>query len=250
MRVAREKEILELLEKEKYCEVETIASALCLSPSTVRRNLADLERKGLIHRVHGGAEIKSENAFNISFTFRTHLSSAEKKKIALSAVKLVKNGNVVFLDGSTTAFFMAEYLSEFSDVKVVTNSINTLTLLAKNGVTAYSTGGVVSKENPSILVGHFAEKMIDSVCADIAFFSAQSLNEKGEIYDCYEEELPIRLAMMRNAKKKVFLCDDTKFERNSVFRLCSLSEVDCFICNKNLKEKLKCESLPEIIAFE
>lgn len=250
MHASREEKLLEILKKEKYCKIETLADKLSVSRSTIRRNLSELEQKGLLHRVHGGAELKDENDFNVSFSFRTRRYSAEKKKIALAAVKLVKNGNVVFLDGSTTAFFMTEYLSELSDLKVITNGVDTLTQLTKNGIAAYSTGGAVSKENPSVLVGHFAEDMIGNVRADVAFFSAQSFSENGDIYDCYEEEVPLRLAMLAHAKKKVFLCDDTKFNRNSVFRLCSLSDVDCFVCNKDLKDKLRLENPPRLIFIE
>ena len=145
--------ILAFLQERKHASVEEICEKVYASPSTVRRRLTELQRKGLITRTHGGAQINDGNSFLPSFTFRSHQNSLEKKKIALSAIKLIKNGDVIFLDGSTSAFFIAEYLSEFENIKVLTNGIDTLSLLSRNGVTAYSTGGLISGENRSVLIG-------------------------------------------------------------------------------------------------
>lgn len=249
MKETREKEILVFLKKEGYAKINKISSALFISESTVRRNLAELEKKGLVNRTHGGAELKKEDALVMSFTFRSHQNTAEKKKIALTALKLIKNGDVIFLDGSSTAFYLAEYLAEFKDIKVVTNGIDTLSLLAKNGITAYSTGGIVSRENPSVLVGHYAEQMIESVHADVFFFSVQSVAANGNTYDCYEDEIAPRLKMMRSAKKSVLLLDETKAERSSAFQLGNVADVDYIVCNETLRNRFDCKDLPEFITF-
>jgi DeoR family glycerol-3-phosphate regulon repressor len=89
-------------------------------------------------------------------------------------------------------------------------------------------------ENPSVLVGRYAEDMICNFHADIAFFSAQSMDNTGEIYDCYEDEIFIRRAMIKNAKKKVFLCDSTKIGKTSPYHLCSLKEIDYIASNQSL----------------
>ncbi len=250
MKENREKEILSFLEKEGYAKIGKISKELFISESTVRRNLAELDNKGLINRTHGGAELKKDDSLLLSFTFRAHHNAAEKKRIALASLKLIKNGDVVFLDGSSTAFYLAEYLAEFKDVKVITNGLDALSLLAKNGVMAYSTGGVVSRENPSVLVGHYAEQMIESVRADVFFFSVQSVSRNGDAYDCYEDEIATRKKMMRNADKSVLLLDSTKTERSSAFRLGNVAEFDRIVCHRDLKEKFDCENLPEFITFE
>ena len=237
--------ILELLEKEKFIKIDDIAKKLFVSPSTVRRKLNELQAQGLIERIHGGAKISDEKNYFPKFSFRAHVSSLEKKKIALSALKLIKNGDVIFLDGSTSAFFVAEYLSQFDNIKVYTNAIDTLSLLAKNKVTVYSTGGLVSTENPSVLVGRYAENTISQIYADLAFFSAHSVNADGAITDCFEEEIPIRQAMIKNAKKSVFLCDSTKFNKTSAFHLCKVDDIDYLISDKfsedNFNNKVKAQ---------
>ena len=247
MKENQEKDILEILQSNQYASIEELAEKLFVSPSTVRRKLNLLQKKGLITRTHGGAQLNNDNNFFPSFTFRVHVNSYEKKKMALSAIKLIKNGDLIFIDGTTSAFFIAEYLSEFKNIRVITNGIDTLSLLAKHNITAYSTGGCVLDINRSVLVGHYAEEMISNFHADIAFFSAQSVNDEGEIYDCFEEENVIRKAMIKHATKKVFLCDSTKFGKTSPFYLCSLKEVDYIVSNETIPNRIKVEKLPEII---
>ena len=241
MKTTQEKRVLDILETQQYASVDELSTVLGVSTSTIRRTLEILQQKGLVTRTHGGVKINSDNNFSPSFTFRIHQNSFEKKKIALTAIKLIKNGDIVFLDGSTSAFYIAEYLKEFENIRVITNGIDTLSLLSKNKILAYSTGGQVSTENPSVLVGRYAEDMICNFHADIAFFSAQAMDNNGEIYDCYEEEIFLRRAMIKNAKTKVFLCDNTKFGKISPYHLCSLKDIDYIASNQALPDTIPTE---------
>ena len=247
MKNNQEKKILETLQNKEYASVDELSAILFISPSTVRRALKILESKKLVTRTHGGAKINKENAVSPSFTFRIHQNSFEKKKMALAAIKLIKNGDIIFLDGSTSAFYIAEYLNEFKDIRVITNGIDTLSLLSKNNIVAYSTGGQVSAENPSVLVGRYAEDAIRNFYADVAFFSAQSMDYRGEIYDCFEDEIFLRRAMIQNAKTKVFLCDNTKVGKTSPFHLCSLKDVDCVVGNSALTQVQTVSDVQKII---
>ncbi len=244
-----ESEILRALQEKSTASIEELAALTFVSASTVRRTLTKMQEKGLLIRTHGGAQLNDETNFFPSFTFRAHQNSLEKKKIALAAIKLVKNGDLIFLDGSTSAFFIAEYLSEFSNVKVVTNGIDTLSLLSKNGVDAYSTGGAISPTNRSVLVGHYAEEMVESLHADLLFFSAQSVTENGEIYDCFEEENVLRKRMLAHSKKSVLLCDATKLEKTASYRLGSLADVDYVVSDSEVAKELDLSGLAKTPAF-
>lgn len=236
MKETKEKQILEILQTQEYATVLELASILSTSTSTIRRMLEALQSKGLVTRTHGGVKLNGENAFSPSFSFRIHQNSFEKKKMALAAIKLIKSGDVIFIDGSTSAFYIADYLKEFQNIRVITNGIDTLSLLSKNNILAYSTGGQISSENPSVLVGRYAEDLIGNFHADIAFFSAQSMDSNGEIYDCFEDENFLRRAMIKNAKVKVFLCDATKIGKTSPYHLCSAKDVDYIVSNQPLPD--------------
>lgn len=247
MKDTLEKEILEILRKKQRADIGDLAGELFVSPSTVRRKLTQLQQKGLVTRTHGGAQINDESNFFPSFTFRSHLNSLEKKKIALSAIKLIKNGDFIFLDGSTSTFFIAGYLDQFKNITVVTNGIDTLSRLTRHNITAYSTGGFVSPVNKSVLVGHHAETMISSLHADIAFFSAQSVSKDGIAYDCFEEENVIRNCMRRHTKQNVFLCDSTKFGKTSPYRLGALKEFDYLVSDRDIRGYFDTDDLPQIL---
>ncbi|MBQ7642775.1 MAG: DeoR/GlpR transcriptional regulator [Clostridia bacterium] len=231
MKDTREDEILTILQEKQSATIEELAASLYTSPSTVRRKLNALQEKGLLTRTHGGAKIKEERNFFPTFSFRSRQNSYEKKKIALAAIKLIEDGNLIFLDGSTSAFYIAEYLKDFKSVRVITNGIDTISLLSKNGINAYSTGGRVSAQNRAVLVGQPAINTVKNFHADLMFFSAQSVNRAGEISDCFEEENYVRQAMMENSEKSVFLCDSTKTNRTSPYKLCSVGDISHVVCN-------------------
>ena len=246
MKVNQEKELLRFLEEKQYATIEELAVVIYASPSTVRRRLTELEKRGLVSRTHGGAQIRAEGNFP-SFTFRSQQNIPGKKRIALSALKLIKNGDVIFLDGSTSAYFIAEYLKEFSNIKVITNGVDTLSLLSKNGVDAYSTGGRISAQNRSVLVGAYAENVINNLHADLAFFSAQSVEPNGEVYDCFEDENVLRGRMMAQSKTKILLCDGTKLNRTSLFKLCNIADVDYIVSEKDVKDYFTTPNVPKLL---
>lgn len=242
-----EKEILGILRQTKHADIDELAAKLYVSASTVRRKLTVLQQKGLVTRTHGGVNVNDDYDIFPSFTFRSHQNGLEKKKIALSAIKLINSGDLIFLDGSTSAFFIAEYLTECKNVKVVTNGIDTLSLLSRNKIPAYSTGGLISPVNNSVLIGEHAAHIIRQFHADIAFVSAQSVYSDGEIYDCFEDENVLRNLMCKYAAKSVFLCDSTKFGRSAQYRLCSLGEFDYMVCDRSVDDYFDTDKLPKIL---
>ena len=243
-----EKELLSLLEERGSMSVEEIARVLYISPSTVRRHLASLHRDGLIRRTHGGAELDAGGHLLPSFASRFRQNSMEKKKIALAALRLVRDGQVIFLDGSTSAFFIAEALSGFRGLKVITSGIDTLHLLSKYDLEVYSTGGIISGENRSVLVGHRAEECIRSIRADLTFFSTQSLLPSGDMYDCYESENVLRRLMISQSDRAVMLCDRTKLRSISTYRLGSVGELSAIVSDRDISAYFDPGTrIPEII---
>ncbi len=247
MKDINQKAILTYLEENHYAQIVDIAEKLYISPSTVRRALNELQAKGLVTRKHGGVHLNNENNYFPSFTFRIHQNSIEKKKMAILATTLINNGDVIFIDSSTSTFFIAEYLKNFKNIVVVTNGIDTLSVLSKYGITAYSTGGMISPTNNSALIGHNAELGVRNFHANIAFISTQSIDNNGVLYDCFSEENNIRLAMIENSTTKVILLDDSKTNKTSPYRLCDISVFDTIISNSNIKDKIDNPSVPPII---
>ena len=203
--------------KNGVVKVTDLARQYNLSASTVRRKLDELEKDGLITRTHGGVKSVEDDLTVTSFATRVHTNVAEKRRIALKAIKLIREGDVIFLDASSTTYFLTEYLNEFSKIKVITNGIDTLAALAAKGISAYSTGGKVSRESPSVLVGQFAR---NAVYREI-FDTNQSCNE-------------ITSCMIKCSDKVVCLCDNTKIGKSGAFKVCDVSDVDYVVCDRDV----------------
>ena len=236
----REQEIIDIMKNANgFATVKDLCERLFTSESSRRRDLTSLSNKGLVKRTYGGAELIS-NFSNISaFSIRSHYNAAAKKIIAKKAVSLIKEGSTVFLDQSSTAFFLASELLENSSITIVTNNIEIISMMSRTNVNLISSGGLLSQENRMCLYGEDARYIFENVHANYAFFSTKSLSDDGIIWDFSREEVLIRNAMLKNAEKKVFLCDSEKFHAHSAYKQCSLDDIDYLISENDSAEFYK-----------
>jgi len=213
----RQEEILQMLNARRYCTVAHLAKALYVANITVRRDLEEMERKGLLTRCHGGATLPDYENREVPFEIRDKENSVAKDAIARKAVKLIGDGDTIFLDASSTASHLLNYIDD-RNVTIITNSVWNLEKLRGKGIKCYLTGGALL-ENSHALVGKIAEETISGLYADICFFSSQGVTEDGIITDFSEEETRLRKCMIRNAKKSVFLYDHTKIGKRFLFQV-------------------------------
>ena len=234
----REQEILNILKVTNgFVTVKSLCDTLYASESSIRRDLQSLEKRGLVNRTYGGAELVTNFSHIITFNQRTQQNIHAKRLIAQKAATLIKDGDIIFLDQSSTAFYLANEITNRSGLTVVTNNTEILIRLANSKIRVISCGGYLSSENRNCLIGGDAIHTFENIYADIAFFSTKSINDDGLISDCSREEILVRSAMLKNAAKKVFLCDSTKFDKHSPYKQCELSEVDYFISENDCAQR-------------
>ncbi|MBQ8439510.1 MAG: DeoR/GlpR transcriptional regulator [Clostridia bacterium] len=235
----REDEIMDLLTENEYATVEFLAKKMNISPSSIRRDLKNLEERGLVNRSYGGVKLANATGKRIPFSLRSQENSHLKKQIAKAALSLINEGDVVFLDGSSTVLFLADLLASVNGITVITNGIDVMSCLSNYDVRAYCTGGAKSKDNEAVLVGDYTQRFLRDIRADVAIFSVQSMNDAGDCFDCYAEEVAVRKVMLQNARKKILLCDSSKWNRPSTFYQCSTADVDYIVCDKELNTFFK-----------
>lgn len=235
----RENEIIQYLSRNGFTRVKDLCEILYASESSVRRDLAKLEKRGVVKRSYGGAEYISFNAHILPFGTRSYDYVEEKHRIAQKAVGLIKEGNIIFLDQSSTCYFLSLYLRDLKNITVVTNNIEIVNILSKTNVTVHCSGGKISRDNSNCLIGDNAQKTFENIYADIAFFSSKAVSDEGVISDCAQEEIFVRKSMFKNAEKKVFLCNSQKIGGHSSFVQCSLSDVDAAIAENDGLVKFK-----------
>ncbi len=220
--------IIEILNEETYIDAHTLAEKLYVSMPTIRRDLSYLAGKSLIVRSHGGAKKVSTDRIVTPLNYRKTLNSSEKKKIAKNAVELIKDDDIIFIDASTTALFMGEFLSEKKGVIVVTNGIPLSVILAEKGIKTYCTGGQIQKSSLAY-TGDFTQMFIKNFNFDICFFSCHALDENGKISDTSLEENLVRMTAIKNAKKSVFLCDSSKIGLSAPYNLLNAEDIDIIL---------------------
>lgn len=226
----REKQILEILLKQKKVSVKELADFLFISEPSVRRDLASLEKQNLIKRIHGGAMLEetmlSKN--KIPFLIREYEQSSAKVLIAQKAIDLINDNDVIFMDASTSCYYLIPFLSSKRNITVVTNGVKALTKLAEYDINTISTGGTLVNSCLA-LVGEEAYKTIETFNADIAFFSCRGLSDDGYLTDIAPEENNIRKRMMKNSKKSYLLCASEKFGKKYFHNLCHKDELNGII---------------------
>jgi len=223
--------ILEILEKENYACASSLSERLYVSLPTIRRDLGELHRRGLIIRSHGGAT-KLVGCTVTPINFRNSVNIAAKRKLAKKASELISDKDIIFIDASTTALQMADYISTSKAVTVVTNSIPLTSLLMKKGIKVYCTGGEM-QENSLCYAGKYAESFAGNFNFDLMFFSCHCITNKGVIADTSEEETNLRKTVMLQSRKTVFLFDSSKLGLDAPYNLKPATEMDCIITDSN-----------------
>ena len=225
----REDKILNILMGEDSATPEELARRLFISLPTVRRDLIRLDQKGLILRSHGKVALKRTAAdAKIPFSLREGERSEEKDRMARRAAELIKDGDTVMLDGSTSAYHLIPYLAEKKDIIVITSGAKAALLLAELGIQTVSSGGRMINRSFSY-VGEDANATIARYNADIAFFSCRGLSDDKIPSDNSAEENEVRRTMMRRSKKSILLCDSKKLGKVFLNNLCRPEELDGII---------------------
>ena len=226
MNEEREMEILRTLIQQKQVSVNELAEKMYTSKASIRRDLNSLEAQHLLRRVHGGAILEENNLsqIKIPFLLRELEESDEKTKLAKYAANLVKDGDVLFLDASTSAYHVIPYLTTKKDLTVITNGIKALSKLAECNLRCIGTGGSVFNSCMAF-VGENACRAVAQYYADICFFSCRGLSLDGILTDISQEENLVRQEMIRHAKASYLICTENKRNQRYFHRLCSKDDL-------------------------
>ncbi len=228
IKIERQETILKIIRERKYCTVNYLSKQLFVAPITVRRDLTEMEEAGLVARCFGGATIPEYENREVPFEIRNKSNASIKEKLAKKAAKLITNGDVVFLDASSTVSHITKFISEEQNLTVITNSTLIAEKLKEKHIICYLSGGR-PVENSYALVGSIAEKTVSDLYANICFFSAQGIDKDGVISDQSEVESSLRRLMLKNSKKQYFVFDGSKYNKRFAFKVCAAQEISDII---------------------
>lgn len=232
----RQQKILAMLRQRPSVTVREISQTLFFSEASVRRDIRALSERGLVTHLYGAVTLTRHLHSVVPIDLRDDDHSAQKDAIARKAAALVRDGDTLLVDSSSTVRRMMRHLSEKRELRIFTNNLKIFEEPCPPGAELYAIGGRFSRENHNF-GGPAAEEALRGIRADLFFFSSQGLSTDGEINDISEGETALRRVMLTRARRRVFLCDSSKIGVSRPFVLCPLSMVEEVVCEREADEE-------------
>lgn len=223
----RHREILKVIENDSQVHVGELAERFAVSEMTIRRDLEELDQKGMIQRIHGGAVTRLEaHQRNEPPLFeRADEQREEKRRIAKKVAGMVQDGEKIFLGSGTTTLAIAEELVERNNLTVLTNAITIVNCLAAaSGITVIVLGGFLRRMEMS-LIGHFTESALENLRVDKIIIGIRGIDPVYGLTSDNMQELFTDQAIMRISKTIIIVADYTKFGHIAAIRTAPITAV-------------------------
>jgi DeoR family fructose operon transcriptional repressor len=232
----RKQQILAALKRAPAIRAAELGVALGTSLASIRRDLADLERSGLLKRTHGGAISNDLVALEPSLAEKEDQYQAEKAAIGVTAASLVQPGDTVFLDAGSTTRQIARELRRHRNLTVVTNALSVASELASSDLEIILTGGQLRRGVLS-QVGPIAEQAIATLHVDKLFLAANGVDLAKGITTPNIIEARTKRAMVDNAKEVILVADHSKFGRVTLGRVCGLERLAAVVTDAGIADR-------------
>ncbi|MCM3440476.1 DeoR/GlpR family DNA-binding transcription regulator [Metabacillus halosaccharovorans] len=239
----RHKKIVEVVNEKLSVRVTELSKIFQVTEETIRRDLEKLEKENLLRRSHGGAVSIKDEQSEVSYAEREITNAAEKRSIAIEAVKLIQPGDQIVLDASTTAWYMAKEMPDLP-LTVLTNSIKVaIELSKKEQVKVISTGGMLQPKSLSY-VGPLAERSLNMYHVNQAFLSCKGVHVEAGLSDSNEWQALLKRQMMSIADKTILMADSTKFGVRTFAQITDIQRIGHVITDDHIDESF-CRALEE-----
>jgi len=240
----RGKQILHLLLKQGKSSIEELAAAVDASPASVRRDLIALEERGLVNRVHGGAEVPGKLAyqpfrFDAAFSLREDRFADEKRRIALTAADMIQDGETIALSPGTTTTQIARSLRHREGIHIVTSAVNIgMELSSLPNMQVTLTGGAIRWPGSFSMVGATAFDSLQRLFFDKVFMGACGVHPEHGITVIESDEALILSQMVLHAKQVVAVADSSKLGMISGIRVCGPTQIHTIVTDDGVDPAL------------
>lgn len=215
-------------------EVATLATELDVTTETVRRDLTDLEHRGLLRRVHGGAIPVERLRSEPDVAERAVRQADEKARIAAAALAELPAGGTIILDAGTTTGALASLLPNDRPLTVVTNAVTiALTVSTRPNIELHLVGGRV-RGRTLATVEDWALRTLDALAVDVAFVATNGLTVERGLTTPDPAEAAVKRALVRSGRRVVLLADHSKIGQDHFVRFAELGDVDRFITDAGI----------------
>jgi DeoR/GlpR family transcriptional regulator of sugar metabolism len=230
----RQERIARIVDEHGRARVTDLASRFGVSAVTIRKDLMALEADRRLVRTHGGAIALDHSRPELAFEIRERLQADEKSQIGAAAATLVRDGESIVFDASTTALSVARHLKargRWSQLTVVTNGLRIASELAGHpGINVLMLGGRVRWEALSV-VGQLGDGLFGRINVQKAFLGAAGFTVESGLADATEEEAQIKAAMVTAAREVIAIVDHTKWGHTAVATFCPTDRINMVIAD-------------------
>ena len=221
LKAERQSIILDELRSHKKVVSSELCGILHVSEDTIRRDLNELEKKGQLKKVHGGAITLS---FIPSFKKREVQEIQTKHIIAKKALKLIQDDQVIIIDGGTSNMQLVNILPDDKKLTIFTNSIPVASKLCEYpNVDGVLLGGNILRKGHSI-VGYQALESLQDIHADLCFLGITSVDPDFGLSEANRKETTIKRAIINSSKTVVSMVISSKLYTRQPFKVC---DIDC-----------------------
>lgn len=227
----RHQRILELARQTGSVTVEALASALEVTPQTIRRDLNQLAKRTMLSRVHGGAIVTS-GVDNLDREARREVAAGAKAAIGTAAAALVPNGASLFINIGTTTEAIARALVHHRHLLVVTNNLNVADILGGVPTIEVVVAGGRVRSSDRAVVGALAMDFLRGFKLDFALIGASAIDGEGTLLDFDMDEVRVSQTIIEQARTIILATDRTKFGRPAPVRIAEIGVVDHLVTDR------------------
>ncbi|MFD7987012.1 DeoR/GlpR family DNA-binding transcription regulator [Kitasatospora indigofera] len=224
----RRRVVLGHLRNQGTVQVAELAQALGISPSTVRRDLQEMEDEGLLARVHGGATLVADD-LEADQPARAAEHQDQKRRIGAAAAALVQDGTTVLISGGTTTETMVGHLADRENLTVITNSLAIAHALARHPSIAVVVLGGFLRHREKSLLGHLTEQALAEFRIDQVFTGAFGVDPEVGVTGADVREARTDRALLEAGGQHVLLADAGKLGRRGPVRLVPAARISALV---------------------
>lgn len=237
--VERRDDIIQIIYDRGRVRVDELSKQFSVTTVTIRNDLDFLEKKGILHRTHGGAIIRKNVYEDPTLEEKQQLNKEEKQRIGQKAVEMIRNGDSILLDSGTTTREIARRINGIENLTIMTNAINiSFELVNKNYINLMITGGTIRRESFS-LVGPDAESIISNYYFDKLFLGVDGLDIKHGLTTPNPMEAQLNRLMVKRAQEVIAVTDSSKLGRHSFSYICGLESISTIITDKKISSEFE-----------
>jgi len=224
----RQKRIYEVIKQYKSASVTDLSAQFGISFSTVRRDLLEMEERGLVQRVHGGAILVDDNREPPRLQRRNQNVEA-KERIGAAAARLVENGDIVILGASTTVEAMIPHLAEKHNLTIITNMVNIAYKLALYPHIMVIVLGGWLRHSEFSLQGHLTQESLKDLHANKVFHGTYGLDPDYGLTSILLQEVETDRSLIDAAEQLIVVADSSKFSQVGPIRLVPMARIHTLI---------------------